>query len=186
MSYDRRKAEADIGALLHTYIAERSITHTEGDNCDACIGMAEGLINENHFYGTINCDGVNAKGEVCGVTTTSGLAWKIPGRVGDSPILGAGLYLDNEVGAVHGGFATFLLDGAMGRAAVRSLNEGETCATVQLSTQFIAPLAGTLRATGRITKRGKRIGFLDGECVDASGRVGARAQGTWAYFPARA
>jgi N4-(beta-N-acetylglucosaminyl)-L-asparaginase len=61
--------------------------------------IAEGSINENHFYGTINCDGVNAKGEVCGVTTTSGLAWKIPGRVGDSPILGAGLYVDNEVGA---------------------------------------------------------------------------------------
>jgi uncharacterized protein (TIGR00369 family) len=92
---------------------------------------------------------------------------------------------DNEVGAVHGGFATFLLDGAMGRAAVRSLNAGETCATVQLSTQFIAPLAGTLRATGRITKRGKRIGFLEGECVDADGRVVARAQGTWAYFPVR-
>jgi N4-(beta-N-acetylglucosaminyl)-L-asparaginase len=61
--------------------------------------IAEGLIDENHFYGTINCDGVNAKGEVCGVTTTSGLAWKIPGRLGDSPILGAGLYVDNEVGA---------------------------------------------------------------------------------------
>jgi len=61
--------------------------------------IADGLINENHLYGTINCDGVNAKGEVCGVTTTSGLAWKIPGRVGDSPILGAGLYVDGEVGA---------------------------------------------------------------------------------------
>src|SRR3982750_4217966 len=61
--------------------------------------IAEGLINANHFYGTINCDGVNAKGEVCGVTTTSGLAWKIPGRVGDSPILGAGLYVDGEIGA---------------------------------------------------------------------------------------
>jgi N4-(beta-N-acetylglucosaminyl)-L-asparaginase len=60
---------------------------------------AAGLINANHIYGTINCNGVNAKGEVCGVTTTSGLAWKIPGRVGDSPILGAGLYVDNEVGA---------------------------------------------------------------------------------------
>ena len=33
------------------------------------------------------------------MTTTSGLAWKIPGRIGDSPILGAGLYVDNEVGA---------------------------------------------------------------------------------------
>jgi N4-(beta-N-acetylglucosaminyl)-L-asparaginase len=61
--------------------------------------IADGIIDPNHFYGTINCDGVNAKGEVCGVTTTSGLAWKIPGRVGDSPILGAGLYVDNDAGA---------------------------------------------------------------------------------------
>ena len=49
--------------------------------------------------GTITCLGVNPKGEVSGVTTTSGLAYKIPGRVGDSPIIGAGLYVDNEVGA---------------------------------------------------------------------------------------
>ncbi len=61
--------------------------------------MAEGIIDPNHFYGTINCNGVNARGDVCGVTTTSGLAWKIPGRVGDSPILGAGLYVDGGVGA---------------------------------------------------------------------------------------
>ena len=61
--------------------------------------IAEGLINRDHYYGTINCNGVNSKGEICGVTTTSGLAWKIPGRVGDSPILGAGLYVDGSVGA---------------------------------------------------------------------------------------
>ena len=61
--------------------------------------FAEGLIDPHHFYGTINCNGVNAQGDVCGVTTTSGLSWKIPGRVGDSPILGAGLYVDNAVGA---------------------------------------------------------------------------------------
>ena len=61
--------------------------------------IAEGWIDPNHFYGTINCNGVNARGDVCGVTTTSGMAWKIPGRVGDSPILGAGLYVDGEVGA---------------------------------------------------------------------------------------
>lgn len=59
----------------------------------------EGFINPNHVWGTINCNGVNSKGDVCGVTTTSGLAWKIPGRLGDSPVLGAGLYVDNEVGA---------------------------------------------------------------------------------------
>ncbi len=61
--------------------------------------VREGKINENHIYGTINCNGINAKGDICGVTTTSGMAWKIPGRLGDSPILGAGLYVDNEVGA---------------------------------------------------------------------------------------
>ncbi len=61
--------------------------------------VEDGLIDPNHFWGTINCDGINAKGDICGVTTTSGLAWKIPGRAGDSPILGAGLYVDNEVGA---------------------------------------------------------------------------------------
>jgi len=61
--------------------------------------VRDGLIDPDHYYGTINCDGVNAKGEVCGVTTTSGLSWKIPGRVGDSPILGAGLYVDGDVGA---------------------------------------------------------------------------------------
>ena len=61
--------------------------------------VAEGLIDPLHYYGTINCNAINAAGDVCGCTTTSGLAWKIPGRVGDSPVLGAGLYLDNAVGA---------------------------------------------------------------------------------------
>jgi N4-(beta-N-acetylglucosaminyl)-L-asparaginase len=61
--------------------------------------VRDGLIEADHYFGTINCDGINPKGDICGVTTTSGLAWKIPGRVGDSPILGAGLYVDNAVGA---------------------------------------------------------------------------------------
>jgi N4-(beta-N-acetylglucosaminyl)-L-asparaginase len=61
--------------------------------------LAEGKLREENLHGTINCDGINSKGEICGVTTTSGLAWKIPGRLGDSPILGAGLYVDGAVGA---------------------------------------------------------------------------------------
>jgi N4-(beta-N-acetylglucosaminyl)-L-asparaginase len=61
--------------------------------------VSEGLIDPERFHGTVNCIGVNARGEVAGVTSTSGLAWKVPGRVGDSPILGAGLYVDGEVGA---------------------------------------------------------------------------------------
>lgn len=49
--------------------------------------------------GTITCCAVDLAGNISGVTTTSGLSFKIPGRVGDSPIIGAGLYVDNEVGA---------------------------------------------------------------------------------------
>jgi N4-(beta-N-acetylglucosaminyl)-L-asparaginase len=50
----------------------------------------EGLIDANHLWGTISCSAVGPRGDICGVTTTSGLAFKIPGRIGDSPILGAG------------------------------------------------------------------------------------------------
>jgi len=61
--------------------------------------VREGLVDADSFWGTTNCNGINSQGDICGVTTTSGLAWKIPGRTGDSPILGAGLYVDGEVGA---------------------------------------------------------------------------------------
>jgi N4-(beta-N-acetylglucosaminyl)-L-asparaginase len=50
-------------------------------------------------HGTINCSALNAKGEMSSVTTTSGLAWKLAGRCGDSPIIGAGCYCDQDVGA---------------------------------------------------------------------------------------
>ena len=49
--------------------------------------------------GTIHCSALNEKGEMSGTTTTSGLAWKVPGRVGDSPIIGAGCYSDQDVGS---------------------------------------------------------------------------------------
>lgn len=49
--------------------------------------------------GTIHVSALNTKGEMSGATTTSGLAWKIPGRVGDSPIIGAGCYTDQDIGS---------------------------------------------------------------------------------------
>jgi N4-(beta-N-acetylglucosaminyl)-L-asparaginase len=72
---------------------------TEAGEAASLRMVADGLLDPVRRYGTINCDGVGAKGEVCGVTTTSGLAFKIPGRVGDSPILGAGLWVDDAIGA---------------------------------------------------------------------------------------
>ena len=55
-------------------------------------------VAHNPPHGTINCIALNEKGEMSAVTTTSGMAWKIPGRLGDSPIIGGGLWLDQDVG----------------------------------------------------------------------------------------
>ncbi|HKH92796.1 MAG TPA: N(4)-(beta-N-acetylglucosaminyl)-L-asparaginase [Gemmatimonadaceae bacterium] len=52
-----------------------------------------------YSYGTVNINTVTASGDIASCTSTSGLSWKIPGRIGDSPIIGAGQYCDNEVGA---------------------------------------------------------------------------------------
>jgi N4-(beta-N-acetylglucosaminyl)-L-asparaginase len=84
---DERATGADAGTRW-------SIGYAVGDEMDR-----DGLIDRNHLWGTINCLGLNAGGDLAGVTTTSGRAWKIPGRVGDSPILGAGLYVRQEAGA---------------------------------------------------------------------------------------
>ncbi len=59
----------------------------------------DGLIDPDSFWGTTSLEALSPDGDICGVTTTSGLSWKIPGRAGDSPILGAGQYVDNGVGA---------------------------------------------------------------------------------------
>lgn len=61
--------------------------------------IADGLLDPDRAYGTIHCGAVSARGGIAGATTTSGLAWKIPGRVGDSPIPGAGLWVDGAVGS---------------------------------------------------------------------------------------
>jgi N4-(beta-N-acetylglucosaminyl)-L-asparaginase len=101
-------------------------------------------------HGTINCNAVNEKGEISGVTTTSGLAYKIPGRVGDSPIIGAGLYVDNEVGAC----------GSTGRGEANL----KTCASF-LAVEFMrdgaSPEEAGLRALKRIAENTKEPYLLD-------------------------
>ena len=63
------------------------------------VGTGEGQKMLQRVTGTINLDVIAPNGDISSVTTTSGLAWKIPGRVGDSAIVGAGQYTDNDVGA---------------------------------------------------------------------------------------
>jgi N4-(beta-N-acetylglucosaminyl)-L-asparaginase len=92
--------------------------------------------------GTIHVGTLNAKGEMSGCTSTSGLAFKIPGRVGDSPILGAGNYVDNEVGTA----------GSTGRGEANLL----TCASfmiVEFMRMGKSPEEACLEACKRIAER---------------------------------
>ena len=89
--------------------------------------VAEGLLESNHAFGTINCNAIGPTGALAGVTTTSGLAWKLPGRVGDSPILGAGLYVDNDAGAAGStGRGEANLFGLSSFLIVELLRQGQT------------------------------------------------------------
>ena len=107
---------------------------------DAGLSMVDdNLIPEHSFWGTTSLEGLSADGDICGVTTTSGLSWKIPGRAGDSPILGAGQYVDNEVGAC----------GSTGRGEANLYN----CASfliVELMRQGMTPKDAGMAALARV------------------------------------
>jgi N4-(beta-N-acetylglucosaminyl)-L-asparaginase len=91
--------------------------------------------------GTINCLAVNAKGEVSGTTTTSGLSWKIPGRAGDSPIIGAGLYVDGDVGGA----------GSTGKGEENiKISGGHTI--VEMMRKGMKPTDACLEALGRVAR----------------------------------
>ena len=87
----------------------------------------------------------------------------------------------NIQGVVHGSVTMAVLDTAMGHALDSLLAEGEFCSTTQISFQFLraARPGEALAAEGRVTHRGRRIAYLEGECKNAAGEVLARAQGTW-------
>ncbi|HEY6547410.1 MAG TPA: N(4)-(beta-N-acetylglucosaminyl)-L-asparaginase [Vicinamibacteria bacterium] len=118
--------------------------------------LAEGRLDPHRIYGTINMNGLSAKGEICGVTTTSGLAFKIPGRVGDSPILGAGLYVDGEVGAA----------GSTGRGEANLYNLS-SCLIVENMRRGMAPKDAGMEALKRI-----RANTVEKRLLDSQGRPG--------------
>jgi len=102
------------------------------------IAYAERVI-KNPPTGTINCLAVNEKGEISGTTTTSGLAWKIAGRIGDSPIIGAGLFVDGEVGGA----------GSTGKGEENiKISGGHTI--VEMMRKGMKPAEACLEAMGRV------------------------------------
>jgi N4-(beta-N-acetylglucosaminyl)-L-asparaginase len=98
-------------------------------------------ILRNRPTGTIHCAGRDAAGNLSCVTTTSGLAFKIPGRVGDSPIIGAGLYVDNEVGSC----------GSTGRGEANLQNQC-SFAAVELMRTGMTPAEAGLEVLRRVAR----------------------------------
>ncbi|MCL4708855.1 N(4)-(beta-N-acetylglucosaminyl)-L-asparaginase [bacterium] len=171
-------AGAQRFAIMHGFQVENLLTekarmiwlkwkenHSDEDDW---IPPADGIYKDRtgRTYGTINVLGVDEKGNIAGITTTSGLSNKISGRVGDSPIIGAGLYVDNEVGAA----------GATGRGeeVIR------TCGSfyiVSLMRQGMTPTQACVEACKRIIEINKKLGvpvdFYDKfVAVNKKGEVG--------------
>ncbi|QYK47201.1 MAG: N(4)-(beta-N-acetylglucosaminyl)-L-asparaginase [Phycisphaeraceae bacterium] len=101
-------------------------------------------------WGTIHCSAVNRDGDVGSCTTTSGLSWKIPGRVGDSPIVGAGMYCENEVGAA----------GSTGRGESLIVNCG-SFSIVQYMAAGLTPTDACLATLKRIVDRTREKRLLN-------------------------
>jgi N4-(beta-N-acetylglucosaminyl)-L-asparaginase len=110
-------------------------------------------------WGTIHCSAMAKDGAIACTTTTSGLSWKIPGRVGDSPIIGAGLYCDQDAGSA----------GGTGRGESNILANG-SFAVVELMRHGAKPLDAAMEVLRRVTKQTQRQARYQPELLDAQGR----------------
>jgi len=112
----------------------------------------------DRITGTVHCSAMGTSGAIACTTTTSGLAWKIPGRVGDSPIIGAGLYCDQDAGSA----------GSTGRGEANLLS----CASfhiVDLLRQGRKPVDAGMEVLRQIVRQTQRQGRYQPELLDAQG-----------------
>jgi N4-(beta-N-acetylglucosaminyl)-L-asparaginase len=134
-------------------------------NIEATYGKL-GVPGGKDNHDTLGMLAIDARGDLAGACTTSGMAWKLRGRVGDSPIVGAGLYVDGEVGAAT--------STGVGEEVIR--NAGSFL-VVELMRQGRSPKAACKEAVTRILgkrpqAKDEQVGFL---AIDRHGEVGAWA-----------
>jgi N4-(beta-N-acetylglucosaminyl)-L-asparaginase len=124
--------------------------------------------------GTINLCALDADGHLGGTTTTSGLFFKIPGRVGDSPIIGAGLYVDNEVGAAGStGRGESVIQIAGAHTVVEFMRNGKDPEAACLAT--LERMVAATRVPYLLDDRGRPTFDVKFYAVDAAGRTGSAA-----------
>jgi len=131
--------------------AETGWIHVDGEK----VALRD-LFGERRPTGTIHCSALASDGRIACTTTTSGLSWKIPGRVGDSPIVGSGLYCDQEAGSA----------GATGRGEAAVLAAG-SFAIVELMRQGRAPVDAGLEVLRRVSRQAKRASAWNPALWDA-------------------
>lgn len=132
--------------------------------------LAKAEVEPDFTYGTVHLSAVTEKGDVASCTSTSGLSWKIPGRVGDSPIIGAGNYCDNAVGGA----------GCTGRGESAIVNLS-AFTMVMLMERGMTPAQAAMEAMKRVADRTK-----EKRLKDAKGRplfdlkmYAVRKDGAW-------
>jgi N4-(beta-N-acetylglucosaminyl)-L-asparaginase len=130
-------------------------------------GRDLGLPGGEKNHDTLGMLAIDARSDLSGACTTSGMAWKMRGRVGDSPIIGAGLYVDNEIGAAT--------STGVGEEVIRNVG---SFLVVELMRQGRSPRDACREAVTRILRRKVahepdfQVGFL---AVSKAGEVGAWA-----------
>jgi N4-(beta-N-acetylglucosaminyl)-L-asparaginase len=141
--------------------------HPQINSENRATGAEVGKPGDKDNHDTIGMLAIDAQGKLAGACTTSGLAWKLHGRVGDSPIVGAGLYVDNEVGAAT--------STGMGEEVIRSAG---SFLVVELMRQGRSPQEACREAVLRIVRKRPQapkdlqVGFL---ALNRLGEVGAFA-----------
>ncbi|MBD3676473.1 MAG: N(4)-(beta-N-acetylglucosaminyl)-L-asparaginase [Planctomycetaceae bacterium] len=140
-SWQAPKSEEDVDPEVLEFFRKRKLNYA-----------GEPISEQNRPTGTIHCAGINSASDLSCVTTTSGLAFKVPGRVGDSPLIGAGLYVDNEIGSC----------GSTGRGEA---NIRDVCsfAGVELMRHGMSPLEAGRELLQRICRHTTEPRLLDGE-----------------------
>lgn len=137
--------EPKHGSLLRYQLTEEELAQAE-------------RIRKERPTGTIHCSALSKMGTIACTTTTSGLAWKIPGRVGDSPIVGAGLYCDAEAGSAGGT--------GRGEAAILA-NASAMC--VELMRQGATPKDAGLDVLRRVVRQTQRQAAWQPSLADTQG-----------------